>query len=264
MKPETASLRVDTHFHVFEAGQGTADARYIPRYTAAISAWWQQASAAGVTHGVLIQPSFLGTDNRLMLAAVALYPELLRAVAVVSPDVSGTELDALHGAGVRGVRLNFAGLAHDMTAWRSAHALWDALLQRDWHVQVHADTGRLGEVLPHLPGELRVVVDHMGRPLSASPTDPTLALLRRWHPGRLHVKLSGAYRQQGPDPAALARALHDELGPQALLWGSDWPCTNHEDCADYRALLGQLDAWLPAGTHAAVLRDNPLRLYWKD
>jgi predicted TIM-barrel fold metal-dependent hydrolase len=88
-----------------------------------------------------------------------------------------------------------------------------------------------------------------------------VALLRGWAPARLYVKLSGAYRLQGPDPAALARVLHDELGPQALLWGSDWPCTNHEDHADYPALLGQLHDALPADALQAVLSDNPLRLY---
>jgi predicted TIM-barrel fold metal-dependent hydrolase len=54
-----------------------------------------------------------------------------------------------------------------------------------------------------------------------------------------------------------------ELGLDRLLWGSDWPCTNHEAHADYPALHHALDDWLldRAAVEAARV-DNPNRLYW--
>jgi predicted TIM-barrel fold metal-dependent hydrolase len=40
----------------------------------------------GMSHGVLIQPSFLGTDNAYMVQGLRTAPERLRGIAVVSPE----------------------------------------------------------------------------------------------------------------------------------------------------------------------------------
>ena len=58
---------------------------------------------------MLIQPSFLGTDNRFMLDALRRYPQRLRGVAVVDASISDTQLDELEEAGVVGIRLNLIG-----------------------------------------------------------------------------------------------------------------------------------------------------------
>ncbi len=79
----------------------------------------------------------------------------------------------------------------------------------------------------------------------------------------MHVKLSGAYRLGGRDPGALARLWLGELGLHSLLWGSDWPCTNHESQADYPALLDALYDWVGDQAAPAILVDNPTRLYWR-
>ena len=79
----------------------------------------------------------------------------------------------------------------------------------------------------------------------------------------MHLKLSGAYRLGGLDAGQLARLWLGELGADRLLWGSDWPCTNHESLANYSGLLHALHEWL--GDEAAiqtVLVTNPQRLFW--
>ena len=262
MEMSATVVRVDSHFHVFEAGVATSGARYVPGYPAPLDLWWRYAESAGVSHGVLVQPSFLGTDNRLVLESLAAYPERLRGVAVVHPAVTGEVLAQMNAVGVRGVRLNLVGGSHDMTQWAHAHALWDQLLAMDWHVELHTDPGCLPAVLPRLPSGLPVVVDHMGKPLEVRAGDATISILRSRRRGPVSVKLSGAYRLAGLDPRGLARLLLDELGPSALLWGSDWPCTNHEDQADYAALVESLTRWVGADLLNAVLCVNPMRVYW--
>jgi len=264
MIPSPATVRIDTHFHVFEAGVAMTGARYVPVYAARIHDWWQLAAQAGMTHGVLVQPSFLGADNRVMLESMQSYPHKLRGVAVVRPDIGARELALMHSAGVRGLRLNLVGGAHDMAEWARATPLWDQLLSMHWHVELHTDHGRLPDVLPQLPDGLTVVVDHMGKPVHARADDPTVALLRRQRHRHLSVKLSGAYRLQGLDPRELAQVLLGELGPSALLWGSDWPCTNHEAFADYPSLFASLKHWVGEEVFDAVLHINPMRLYWGD
>lgn len=254
---------VDTHFHVFEAGRAVPGARYVPGYDAPLSAWQALAAPCGVTHGVLVQTSFMGTDNRHLLAQLAAQPARLRGIAVVSPQATLADLAPLHAAGVRGIRLNLAGASHDMTAWGRATALWDAVAHLGWHAELHTDRGVLPAVLQALPQALPLVLDHFARPAQAALHDPTVRALQP-RAGRVHIKLSGAYRLEGVPPQTLAGVWLDELGPQALLWGSDWPCTNHEAQADYARLFAFLSDWLAGepGLLAAVRSHNPLRLYW--
>jgi predicted TIM-barrel fold metal-dependent hydrolase len=266
----TPAPRADTHFHVFRAGVALPGARYTPGYDATLETWQAMAAALGVNHGVLVQTSFMGTDNSLLLAQLAAQPETLRGVAVVSPDANLAVLAPLHTQGVRGIRLNLAGQPHDMGAWAVATALWDAVAQMGWHVELHTDTGALPGVLAALPQALPVVVDHFAKPAKASLQDATVVALRergrRGGAGGVHVKLSAAYRLgQGVSPQELAWLWRDELGLKALLWGSDWPCTNHESKADYPALHAALDDWLGGGDCKllhAVRSANPMRLYW--
>ena len=51
MNLTTSKNWVDTHFHVFHAGEAVAGARYVPQYTAALSDWQSLAQSAGVTRG---------------------------------------------------------------------------------------------------------------------------------------------------------------------------------------------------------------------
>jgi predicted TIM-barrel fold metal-dependent hydrolase len=262
MKTSPTTPRVDTHFHIFEAGKAIEGARYVPAYAATLNQWWSLAGAVGVTHGVLVQPSFLGTDNRLMLEGLVTYPGRLMGVAVVEPTISLEEMTEMHSLGVRGVRLNLVGGDHRVEQWSRNASLWDRMISLGWHVEIHTDPGRLSDVLPKIPSGPKIVVDHMAKPLSAHSNDPTLQLLRRYGPDRVIVKLSGAYRQAGVDAKELAEVLLGELGASALLWGSDWPCTNHENCADYSLLRESLDRWVGEASVDEVMSRNPMRLYW--
>jgi predicted TIM-barrel fold metal-dependent hydrolase len=254
---------VDTHFHVFHAGVASDGARYVPQYTAALDDWLALAQSVGVTRGVWVQPSFLGTDNSLMVSALNKHPEVLRGVAVVAADVHAEELKAMHASGVRGIRLNLAGMDHAIPEWTRAERVWQTLHDLGWHLEVHTNQGTLPNVLAQLPADIPLVVDHMAKPTEARASDATVqAVVQRAHHVPTHIKLSGAYRLGGVDAARLAPLWLHELGPQALLWGSDWPCTNHEQLADYPSLFYALESWVGAAHLDAVLSHNPHRLYW--
>lgn len=256
---------VDTHFHVFHEGQAVHAARYVPQYSARLSDWMRQAQSVGITRGVWVQPSFLGTDNRLMLQALEAHPEKLRGVAVVSSDAQTQELEALHAVGVRGIRLNLAGISHEIPQWTRATRVWEAMQKLGWHLEVHTDQGKLPEVLAQLPSDVSLIVDHMAKPLEATAQDPSIAaLVKHAQNAMTHVKLSGAYRLAGVDALAAARVLFNELGPSALLWGSDWPCTNHEQFAHFDRLVKQACEWIGAEHLDQVMRQNPMAVYWRN
>ena len=261
--PSSKPPRVDSHFHLFKAGEARADPRYVPAYDAEFEGWRGAASAAGIGRGVLVQPSFLGTDNSRLCMELRMHAGTLRGIAVVDPRCAAGQMTQLASCGVRGIRLNLSGGSHELVEWRHATAVWDEVLSLGWHVELHTDAGALPDVLPRLPAAMPLVVDHMAKPAAASSSDGTIAMLAaRARRSPVHVKLSGAYRLAGVDARALAPLLRDELGPQSLLWGSDWPCTNHEAFADYPRLLGALDDWVGPEAAELALTRNPAALYW--
>ncbi len=254
---------VDTHFHVFNAGVAVEGARYVPQYSALLADWTHQARNVGVTRGVWVQPSFLGTDNRLMIDALKSHPDMLRGIAVVNPDVDIETLKTLHRSGVRGIRLNLSGIAHDIPEWTLSDNIWEAIHTLGWHLEIHTDQGKLPQVLRQIPSDTPLVVDHMAKPWEAHASDPTLMALKKHASlAPVYVKLSGAYRLGGVHPEALSSLLLSELGAGALLWGSDWPCTNHEEFANFETLIAQAHEWIGIESFEQIMVHNPTRVYW--
>lgn len=112
--------RVDTHAHVFARTLPLADGRrYAPGYDATLDAYRKLLDASDIGHAVLVQPSFLGTDNSYLLQALTTDRIRLRGVAVVSPDISEDELAQLNADGITGVRLNLVGRRSPTSARRA-------------------------------------------------------------------------------------------------------------------------------------------------
>lgn len=264
--PHPPTMIIDAHAHVFARDLPTAaDARYVPAYDATPAQYLAQLDAHGVTAGVLVQPSFLGTDNGYLLQALARAPQRLRGVAVIEAAVGEADLARLHGAGVRAIRFNpfqrAVRCALSSPPWRSILARIAAL---GWHVVVHEAGEALVDLLEQLHGfAAPVVVDHLGRPgtdrrLNAAVED---AVLRRSAAGTVYVKLSAPYRGDAAATARAAAHYLQALGPQRLLWGSDWPWPNFEHRHDYAATLDWLTAIVAAPADRAALHAAAARLY---
>ncbi|MGH1588086.1 amidohydrolase family protein [Methylobacterium phyllosphaerae] len=262
---------VDTHAHVFTRALAlTGDRRYAPDYDATIPAYLAMLDGNSMGRGVLIQPSFLGTDNSYLVSALRAAPERLRGIAVLAPEAETATLRDLDGAGVVGLRLNLIGRPDpdfDSPAWRTHLA---RVAELGWQIEVQAEARRLGHLLPPLiAAGVPVVVDHFGR------IDPALGiadpgfgdLLGFGRGGRVWVKLSGAYRI-GSDAAgrqtalAAAERLRGAFGAQRLLWGSDWPHTQFETRASPAEARRDLDAWVPdAAERRTILCATPAALF---
>lgn len=266
MSPPRAAHAVDSHVHVFSAtAAAIATARYRPGYAATLARLRTRWATLGVTHGVIVQPSFFGTDNQEMLAAVASDRDHLRGVAVVDPRWDTDALARLDAAGVVAMRWNLKGIA-DYGAMASPE--WSALLDRahalGWHLECHVDMGRLPEAASAIARSgIAVVFDHFGSP-GTEPRirDATFAAVRSLASSRdVGCKLSGPYRQAGGEPRDLAARWLDAVDPGNLVWGSDWPWTGFEATVDDAALFAQLATWVAPACRAAILWDNAARLY---
>lgn len=243
---------IDSHAHVFSRGLELAsERRYAPDYDAPLGDYLGQLLAHGFSHGVLVQPSFLGTDNRYLLSALQAMPQQLRGVVMVAPDVEPQTLADMARSGVRGVRLNLMGQALPDLA--SGH--WRPLLERigeqGWHLELHRQVADIPALVRALqPYGLNIVIDHFGRPDARRGLgQPGFAeLLTLGGQGKVWVKVSGIYRLAGaPDEnLAFARsalcALEAHYGAERLMWGSDWPHTQHESAISFATAVQQFDA----------------------
>jgi predicted TIM-barrel fold metal-dependent hydrolase len=235
MAAVTKNRGVDAHAHVFSAeAPAVPGARYRPQYAAERNAWRSHWPVAGITHGVVVQPSFFGYDNREMLDTVASDSTHLRGVAVLPPSVDDATLKRFDGIGVRAMRLNLRGVRdfrdYSSAAWRS---LFDRAHALGWHVECFIDTGRMADVAPALEASpVNVLFDHFG-----------------------------PYRLEGGDPREHAKRWHDAVGPSRLVWGSDWPWTGFERDHEYATLRMRLADWVDAKLERLVLWDNAARLY---
>ena len=241
----------------------------------------------GLDRVVLVQASVYGSDNRCMLAGLKFFGRRARGVAVISPDIPDTDLNSLHAAGVRGVRLNIA-TGHDRPVadiGQAMQAIADRISGLGWHLQLF--------VRPHLLNDLRptvetlgldVVIDHMGLiPADGYRQNADFnALLALLDTGRIWVKASGAYRVGKPEGpwdqvAPMARALIENR-PDRIVWGSDWPHTppHGRDAVDHHTvmpfrpldtgrLLSLLADWASdEKIRKLILVKNPARLYGFD
>lgn len=223
--------------------------------------------ATGMAHGVLVQVSVHGTDNRLLLETLTANRGRLRGIAVIPLGLPERDLLAMKDAGIVGLRLNVlfgGGVEFD-----SVEAYGALARDMGWHLQFLLDA----RGLPPLAGRLAklpvpFVVDHMGHmPTSAGLADPGFSTLVGLVRDGAWVKLSGAFRSSvagAPyaDTIPFARALND-AAPERCLWGSDWPHVAAWDGPPKLATLLDLMAdWVPdEGRRRKLFVDNPRRLY---
>jgi predicted TIM-barrel fold metal-dependent hydrolase len=262
---------IDAHAHVFIRGLPLAQQRrHAPDYDATLDAYAGHLLANGISHAVLVQPSFLGTDNSFFLDVAKRYPRRVRGVAVVDCTITDTELALLNNAGVVGIRLNLIGLPIpqlNAPEWQRLLARVNAL---GLHVEVHRQAVDLHALVgPLLEQGCTVVVDHFGRPdPHAGADDPGFAyLLSVAATGRVWVKLSAAYRSaRGNDGTVLgtilASQLLDAYTPERLVWGSDWPHTQHQQLAGYDATRRALDQWVPDATQREWILTRSARVLY--
>ena len=270
-RPVTAFTGIDTHAHVFTQDMRMIEGRrYTPTYDATIADYLAMLDDNSLSHGVLVQISFLGTDNSYLLRTLRQEPARLRGIVVVEPGITAEELRALDAAGVVGVRLNLIGLPNPPLASSDWQKHLRQLAELGWQVEVQAEARRLPDLLPPLLGAgVRVVVDHFGRPdQMLGIVDPGFRYLLTLGKSRqVWVKLSGAYRNgpggRGEDIAtSAAPALIGEFGAKRLLWGSDWPHTCFEQPGATGTAREALDLWIPSkADRHAILVESPRTLF---
>jgi predicted TIM-barrel fold metal-dependent hydrolase len=261
-------IMIDTHSHVFHRGLQLADSRrYAPGYDAPLDLYLKQLDENGISYGVLVQPSFLGTDNSYLMQCVLAARGRLRGIAVVDPNVTSDDLNRLNDSGVVGLRLNLVGKPlPDLTS-----PVWGGLLERtaklQWQIEVQRAAIDLATLAPALLAfGVNVVLDHYALPnaMTGAEDPGFVALTKLGASRRLWVKVSAPYRL-GADGNHIAREafvlLRETLGRDRLIWGSDWPHTQFESTQTYAKTFGAFAEIVGAPDDRAAILQNPRGLF---
>lgn len=267
-RSEAALPVIDTHAHVFHRGLKLAPGRrYAPDYDAPLSLYLEQLDRNGITNGVLVQPSFLGTDNSYLVDCLKQTGGRLRGIAVVDPAVATDELRGLDRAGVVGIRLNLVGQPlPDLTAaeWKTLLASVKAM---GWQVEIQRNASDLAVLVPQLLDHgVTIVLDHYALPdPKLGVADPGFQSVLKFGVTRnVWIKISAPYRNGTAGESFAKEAyplLRNAYGLDRMLWGSDWPHTQFEAVQTYAKNRQFLDTLIVNERDRAQVLASPRPLF---
>ena len=259
----------DSHMHIYDSRVPAAPEATLRPPDASVADYKRLQRRLGTSRTVVVTPSTYGTDNRVLVAALAELGASARGVAVVDASVPDDELRRLHERGVRGIRFNLS--LSQVATIEMLEQLGPRVAEIGWHVQLLMPPAQLLENAKRIAAvPAQLVFDHFGRiPFAEGAAHPAFRVIASLlESGRAWVKLSGAYINSitGPpsyaDAAPLARAFLS-LAPDHVVWGSDWPhvVAKHGQ-PDDAELLDLLLEWAPdESVRTNVLVTNPANLY---
>ncbi|MCO5066590.1 MAG: amidohydrolase family protein [Rhizobiaceae bacterium] len=233
----------------------------------------------GAERAVIVQPSIYGHDNSCLVHALAVLGDAGRGVAVARDDCPASELDDLHKAGVRGLRVNLisSGRADVAQAREGLLAAVRKCERNGWHVQLFAEPSLVVALAAEIARVgATFVLDHFAMVKAGDGVVPP-EIRRLQEDGHVLVKLSAPYRiaTRIDDPAVARLARAFAAVPDSVLWASDWPHTpphnsvgsSPSEETPYRdiatkALLDAVAEWFPdPAMQRRILVENPARLY---
>ena len=268
---------VDAHCHVFGPGDRfpySPTRKYTP-CDAPKENLWALRDFLGFERNVIVQASCHGTDNAALLDALEHSNGRARGVAAVSRDVTTAELEAMHSAGVRGVRFNFVKRLVDALPRDALLEVAEKIAPLGWHIVIYFEAPDLAELYDFFTSlPTTVVVDHMGRPdVTRTPDGPEFGLFVKlmaehenfWTKVSCPERLSKSGPPAYDDVVPFARHLVEAF-PDRVLWGTDWP---HPNMKSHMPDDGKLVDFIPRIATTAELQErllvaNPMRLYWAE
>lgn len=243
------SAVIDTHVHFYDparpGGVTWPPANDALLYRTTLPANYRALPSPRPADGVIaVEASFVAEDNQWLLDLAARDPLIVGVVGNLRPD--DPAFDALLARfardprflGVRTRELSLEQGLADPTVVRNLRSVARRGLSFDVHFPPAwaAHTARLAQTVP----DLRLIVNHVAGAAvnGGAPDDAWLRLIDALAPHpQIYMKVSGLVegtrRKAGDAPADPAYyrpvldALWERLGPDRLIYASDWPVSAH-------------------------------------
>ena len=261
---ENLGMICDCHIHSFSKVPEPTRGAYAPP-PVDITDYAQEATPFGIRRAVIIQASVDGTDNSRLVGTLGQKTDLaLRGVANVDPG--NADLQALHSAGVRAIRMQDRARL-GKSELDKLQDLARCASSVGWHLELNTEPASLDEIsrqLAHLPETVQLVLDHIAHIDPARPDD-FFRLRRLMDSGRVWVKLSptrvsheiGRY----DDLTSIVEQIAQDY-PAQCIWGSDWPhVMTQSPLPEIPPMLDLLRRAMSAEQFHACTWLNPERLY---
>ncbi|KRR11012.1 hypothetical protein CQ10_40465 [Bradyrhizobium valentinum] len=250
-------MRIDCEVHVFRREAR----RTAPIIDGCLEQLEGAARACAITGLVLIQPAFLNGDPTELFAQAR---QARMPVRLIPPLVQPLAPDILEEWGRSGA----AGLALTLDDLDPLAESLEAALQLGLHLEVSGGVEgreRLAELL--LADGHRLVFRGFG--LADSTRDPAWdprldRLLALAKGAEAWVKLSGIGRVPDGWAQAAAGRMLEEIGPEQLLWGSEWPHVTaaHAYAPSYAETLEWVEELVPdEDARCRILGETSAALY---
>lgn len=262
----------DCHHHIYDPRFPTIAGAKLTPPPATVKDYQRLQHRLGTTRNVIVTPSAYGTDNRCLLDALSQMGNNARGIAVINSQTRDRELEQLHAAGVRGIRVLF-GRTNPVQP-DEIEPLAQRIKEFGWQMQFYmpaAQFASLADRMIKLP--VPVVIDHMGHvPEPAGQNSEAYKAVRRiLDSGNGWVKLSGAYMDTKmgpphyPDTSAIVRS-YISAAPERVVWGSNWPHpaaqAGETPLPDDMNLFNLIEEWAPtAKVKQQLLVENPETLF---
>ena len=266
---------VDAHCHVFgpeDEFPFAPERKYTP-CDASKDQLFALHRFLGFEKRVIVQATCHGKNNDALIDALYASNGTSRGVVSLAPDVSDAELQAMHEAGVRGVRFNFVKRLVDNTPKEVFTGIAERISELGWHIVVYLEATDLEELIPFLHSlPATVVFDHMARPEVSKGIDhPDFKrFVDLMQHEKFWCKTSCPERLTEQDPpyddvVPFMKLLVDRY-PDRVLWGTDWPHPNMKSHMPDDGLLVDIvpKIAVTADLQRKLLVDNPVRLYWSE
>ena len=264
-------LACDCHHHIYNPEEFPYIYSSLTQPAATAEDYTKLQQYLHLTRSVVVQPAAYGTDNRCTLDAVQkLGTENTRAIVVVAPEISAEELQEMHQAGARGVRINIA--SGGTSDFAELYALAEKIAPMGWSMHFWMSPDYIVNNIDTLRDfPCQILFDHLGHiPTNDTGEHEAVALIcELLRDGKAWVKLSGIYLDSTADGYTDTIAIgrrYVQANPDRCLWGTDWPHpTSYNKKQPYPDDAAMLDALMKmAGTEDIfhrILVENPAELF---
>ena len=273
---EPMSGIVDCHIHLWAADTQRfpfhKNAPYIPDQNSTLEQWLTDRDKSGIGIGIFVHGEPYQDDHRYVLHCIEREPDRMRGTVLFNPNAAESPrrmADLVKGRPFVAARVHATGTLNP-PQWRTRNfeAFWEAVGELGLVLQMHMHPkwSREVEYMVRKYPDVRIIIDHLGRPRQGDSVDYAVSLGLSDYPN-VYMKISSLSGQSGQEPPyanlkPLVKEIVRRFTPDRLVWGDSYkggmgsPAYS-KSIADTQQLLD----FLSSEEQRRIFIDTPRRLF---